>query len=128
MAEKDLATDIAADKEDVVNVTSFAEGNVGESESEQVEPKEVECESPSTPGIVTCSSVNLVMDGAESADMAVELDEDNGKIVSVLEEEGYAGLGIERGVIAESHPLPVLSSSKEGVEELTAQQLDDEKR
>ena len=27
---------------------------------------------------------------------------------------------------AESHPLPVLSSCKEGVEELTAQQLDDE--
>ena len=26
---------------------------------------------------------------------------------------------------AESHPLPVLSSSKEGVEELTAQQVDD---
>ena len=57
--------------------------------------------------------------------MAEELDEDDGGIASILEEEGCA-LGIERGVTAESHPLPVLSSSKEGVEELTTQQLDDE--
>ena len=112
----------------MVNVTSLAEEDDGESESEQVKPgnKEVESEFPSTPGIVTCSSVNPVVDGAENADMAVELNEDNGEIDSVLEEEGYAALGIERGVTTESHPLTVLRSSKEGVEELTAQQLDDE--
>ena len=88
VAENELAADIAADKEDVVNVTSLADGNDGESESEQVEPgsKEVESESPSTPGIVTCSSVNPFVDGAESADMAEELDEDDGEIASVLEE------------------------------------------
>ena len=41
-----------------------------------------------------------------------------------MDEEGCAS-GLEGGLAAEAHPLPVLSSSKEEVGELIAQQLED---